>query len=440
MRIKYYPILAPVILLFSCTNRQETGETEITTWQNDKSAAISITLDDGSPNQFSQALPILNKLGIPATFYIITGDVASSEYHGKFIGRPVDDIIKGTTDTLTNKDNFFERASAIPFLGYKGTLSYHTDAGSLYEQGMLKEAYHLIDSGYQKVRNHEFKLAEGPDEGKKHLTWQAIKEYAAHGHEFASHTITHPRLSVLTEPNLIYELEKSKEELLKQLGERYTFSAECPYGTEDERVMSYALKIYPALRNRMPEEYLGELNRSSDTQPGTINKEYVQWQRGATTKTPLSLMKSWVDTVATHKNNWLVLVFHGVDGIGYEALPHELLEEYFMYMKQHEDKLWIATFADVTKYMRERTNATVNGKETGNTITVNLAHSLDKSMYDIPLTLRTYIPADWKQVQVKQGDKTQTVSSSTNSKGTFILYQLQPNKGTAELIGKNAKE
>ena len=144
-------------------------------------------------------------------------------------------------------------------------------------------------------------------------------------------------------------------------------------------------------------------------------------------------MKSWVDTVAAHQNNWLVLVFHGVDGVGWEALPHELLRDYFEFIKQHEDKVWIATFADVTKYMREKMNATVKGKEADNKIMVDLTHSLDKSMYDIPLTVRTYIPSDWKQVQVKQGDKTKTVSSGTNDKGTFVLYLLEPNKGTAEL-------
>jgi hypothetical protein len=43
--------------------------------------------------------------------------------------------------------------------------------------------------------------------------------------------------------------------------------------------------------------------------------------------------KSWVDTVEAHDNNWLVLVFHGVDGIGWEALPGSLLQEYFSYIK-----------------------------------------------------------------------------------------------------------
>jgi len=416
-------------LLFSINSFAQ--KTEITKWQDNKKAAISLTFDDGSPNQFSVALPMLNKLGIPATFFIITGDVGGSQYHGKFIGRPVADIIKETATVPTNKDNFFERASAIGFLGLKGSLAYHTNAGILYEAEKFDEAYKLIDTAYIKVRNKEFEPS-GNRERKPHLTWEAVKQYASQGHEFASHTVTHPRLAVLDEVNMIYELEKSKEEIRNKLGERYTFSAEGPYGTEDERAMIYAHKIYPALRNRMPESFLGELNRASKVQPGTIDKEYVQWQRGAVTKTGMPLMKSWVDTVEAHDNNWLVLVFHGVDGIGWEALPGSLLQEYFSYIRQHEDKSWIATFGDVTKYMRERMSASVKSEMVGKKINIELTHSLDQSMYDLPLTLRTAVPASWKKASVKQGSKTQDVSVNNG----FILYQLEPNKGVAEISGK----
>ena len=420
-----------VVALFFSLFYSYSQKTEITKWKNNKKAAISLTFDDGSPNQFSVALPMLNKLKIPATFFIITGDIGGSEYHGKFIGRAVADIIKGTADTPTNKENFFERASAIGFLGYKGTVSYHTNAGILYEGDKIEEAYKLIDTAYMKVRNNEFKPADD-QERTPHLTWEDVIKYAAQGHEFASHTITHPRLAVLDEPNMIYELEKSKEEIRKKLGEAYTFSAEGPYGTEDERAMSYAYKIYPALRNRMPEPYLGELNRSSKVQPGTVDKEYVQWQRGAVTKTSLPLMKSWVDTVQAHDNTWLVLVFHGVDGKGWEALPGSLLQEYFEYIKKHEDKSWIATFGDVTKYMRERMNAKVNAKMKGNNIEVDLTHSLDKSMYNLPLTLRTMVPSSWTKATVKQGDKIRNVMVSNGA----IIYDLDPGKGIAVISGK----
>lgn len=143
-------------------------------------------------------------------------------------------------------------------------------------------------------------------------------------------------------------------------------------------------------------------------------------------------MKSWVDTVEAHENNWLVLVFHGVDGKGWEALPGSLLQEYFEYIKKHEDKSWIATFGDVTKYMRERMNAKVNTMMKGNNIEVDLTHSLDKSMYNLPLTLRTMVPASWTKATVKQGDKT----SNVTVKNGAIVYDLDPGKGIAVISGK----
>jgi len=414
---------------------QKTGPTEITQWQYGKRAAVSLTYDDGSINQFTVALPMMNKLSLPATFFIITGQIPGSVYQGKFIGRPVDEIIRETATIPTNKENFFERASAVAFLGYTGTLQYHTNAGSIYDEHgeeKAEEAYKIIDDAYLKVRNGEFKPKSNQD-NRKGVTWDQIRSYAAQGHEFASHTVTHPRLAVLDEPNMIYELEKSKEEILKQLGPRYTFSAEGPYGTENERAMEYLLKIYPASRNRMPEPFLEELNRSNKMNPGDSKKEYVQWQRGATTKTPLPLMKSWIDTVAKHNNNWLVLVFHGVDGIGYEALPGTLLEEYFQYMKQKEKDLWIATFGDVTKYLRERMNTTVKVNETKQKITVSLNHNLDPSHYDLPLTLKSYIPTSWKTVKIKQGSKETTVTAQKDERGTFVQYQAVPNSAPVEI-------
>lgn len=424
-------------LMSACASKEEMmGQTQITRWQYGKTGAVSLTFDDGSINQFRQALPIMNRLKIPATFFIITGQIPGSQYQGKFIGRPVQEIIQETATIPTNKENFFERASAAGFLGYQGTIEYHAEAGSLYDAGKVEEAYQVIEDLYKKVRNREFKPGDkSKDEVNeaKGVSWEDIKTYAAQGHEFASHTVTHPRLAVLDEINMLYELEKSKEDIKNQLGPQYTFSAEGPYGTENERVMQYAYKVYPALRNRMPEPFLEELNRSSKMQPGISTKEYIQWQRGALTSTPLPLMKSWVDTLAAHDNMWLVLVFHGVDGIGWEALPHEMLDEYFQYIKKKEDMLWVATFADVTKYMRERMHAKIQEDKSNDKMMVHLTHSLDKTMYTIPLTLKTYVSADWKTVQVKQGDKAQQIQPKTDEKGAYILYQAVPNDEPVEL-------
>ena len=144
-------------------------------------------------------------------------------------------------------------------------------------------------------------------------------------------------------------------------------------------------------------------------------------------------MKAWVDTVATHKNNWLVLVFHGVDGIGYEALPHELLDEYFQYMKTKENNLWIATFGNVTKYMRERMAATIESQNSSNRITIILKHTLNQSLYNHPLTLRTYVPSSWKSVRMTQGEKLAKCQIKKDGADSYILYDAIPNAGPIEL-------
>jgi peptidoglycan/xylan/chitin deacetylase (PgdA/CDA1 family) len=427
-----YLLLFPFFFYYNNAN----GQTEITKWKDGKAGAVSITYDDGSINQFRYALPVMKRLNLPATFYIITGPIPGSKYQGKFIGRPVHDIITETVTVPTNADNYFERASAAKYLGYIGANAYYDSSAILYERGKETQAYEVTDSLYSKVRNGflkkgtELSMEVAQEKG---LTWDSIKTYASQGYEFASHTITHTHMAVLDTTNMFYELEKSKEDIKNHLGEKYIFTAEIPFGIEHPRAMKYSLRSYAALRNLMTDPYLQEINRGYKTQPGSSNKEYVQWQRGGTTKTSSQLMESWVDTTLAHDNIWLVLVFHGVDGLGYEALPHELLDTYFQYIKQHEDSLWVANFSDVAKYMRERMHASVNESKTRDRIIVHLQHSLDANTYNIPLTLKTYVPERWKKAAVKQGDFQKQFQTQKDNKGNYILYTVNPNKGAIEL-------
>ena len=183
---------------------------------------------------------------------------------------------------------------------------------------------------------------------------------------------------MLDDANLIYELERSREEILTHLGFQHTFSVECPYGTENERAVSFALERYPLARNFMPDAFVDDLDRASKKDPVASRKEYVRWQRGPVTATLMSLMKSWVDTTAAHKNIWLVLVFHGVDGIGWQPRTNADLKEYFGYIKSKEDRVWVATFQDVAKYMRERMHARSIPTAYGNVVSVDFARRFER--------------------------------------------------------------
>ncbi len=425
------------IWLVSCSG-QDLSETEITKWPHNKSGAVSLTFDDSTINHFRVALPMLNDFGFPGTFYLITGAIPESEHQGEFVGRDVNEIIAETAETPTNKENFFERASAVRYLGYQDVHQYHREAGQLFESGQTEEAYDAIDEGYRQVREGEFKRGEAinqylnnvlfVDPGTELITWKELKTFDGDFHEFGSHTVTHPYLAVLDEANIRYELERSREDISRHLGEEHIFSVEGPFGTENERVMKYLYEIYPASRNRMPEPFLEELNRGSVEDPAGSDKEYVQWQRGPLTDTPMDLMKSWVETTANHDNIWLVLVFHGIEGIGWEPKSEAEMEEFLTYISQYEEDLWVATFKDATKYIRQRMNADVTTNRNGDKIAVELKHDLGE-MYDLPMTLKTYVSFGTGEITIRQDETETVVQSQEDEQGWYVVYQAQPNAG-----------
>mgnify|MGYP005753647963 CR=1 FL=1 len=418
-----------VIFFISCTSHDpQVGKTEITKWHGNKTGAVSITFDDGIINQLTIAKPILDSLDLLATFYIITGKVEGSG-KGKFIGRDPAEIIKETATIPTDSSNFFERASLIAFTGTSEAEDYHARAGSLFEQGRVDQAYALIDEGYEKIRKGTIRDTDDVvfhNNVEDTTTWAQYKSYSDQGHEIASHTVTHPRLAVLDEVNMIYELEQSKADLLKFIGPESVFTAEGPYGTENERVMEYAHKIYPALRNRMPEDWLEEINRGSQMTPGESDKEYVQWQRGPITRTDVAQMKSWVDTLINHDHTWLVLVYHGVENLGWEPKTRQELVEYFSYLKEKEGKVWIAPFRDVTQYLRERKGTQVSTEVSSKSIAISLSSDLDPQVYRVPLTLKTYIPSEWTNVQGTQGDQKLEMAFGKDEMGSFVVYDVNP--------------
>lgn len=430
------------VLAFTACSGSTEVKTEIAKWQYDKHGAVSITYDDGSVNQFKVAVPIMNRLGLPGTFFINTGSLPGSEWTGRFVGRSIDDIIEETKTVPTDSVNFYERASAARYVPVKGANDYFTNAGIEIDAGRKAEACAIIEDFYRKVVRGELSpVSSNRGEGKANpdeLTWDKVRQHTAEGHEFASHMVTHPYMSALDEANIHYELDKSREELLKQVGIRATISAECPYGTGDGRAVGYAQKVYPALRNGMGLDYLYEIHRGIGESPVKPDCEYVQWQRGILTATSVDEMKEWVDVTAAQRNLWLVLVIHGVDGIGWEAMTSADMDTYFSYIAASEKNVWVATFGDVTRYIKERMHATVSSVRQGSRIVVTLDHTLDKALFDLPLTLKTDVNPAWKEVVVEQGNQMVTVPVVNDGKQTWVTYQALP--GGGEIVLEQASQ
>ncbi|MEX2260836.1 MAG: polysaccharide deacetylase family protein [Bryobacteraceae bacterium] len=426
------------LLLVAALRGQETPHTEITKWQDGKQACVSPTFDDSSINQFRIGIPLLNERGLPATFFIVTGNIPGSRYRASFVGRPMMDIIRESASVPTTKENLFERTSLLNHLRTAQRVEEIGEfnaqrLGRLIRDGKFDEAGRAVDGFMAKLHQSGATYAVRERERTRdRFTWDDFRRFAAQGHEFASHTVTHPYMTALDEANNVYEIEKSIEDIREQMGARHTFSIECPYGIHDERVRPFAESRVPLTRNWVSDDFMDGIMRGDSRDPKSSTREYVQWQRGPHADTPLETMKGWVDT-SIEGGVWLVLVFHGIEGIGYEALPTETVRAYFDYIREREGRMWVATFQDGAKYARERMNSKVTARMAGDAIEVSVSHSLDPKLYDLPLTARTAIPADWKVVRFRQGDDVRWVPVHREGGKTFVIYRIAPNGSVARL-------
>jgi len=302
--------------------------------------------------------------------------------------------------------------------------------GVQYDGGKYKEVYSIIDSAYAVLRAsghvYNFEPRKVKLDTGYHLTWDILQKVEEERHEIANHSVSHPYMPVMSMPNLEYEIQKCSDDMEQHLGVKRILSIECPYGVDNQRVLNYAFKMFPFVRNGLRDNFIKEILRGEPGGPVSKDKSYVQWQRGPLSKTPLSKMEGWIDTTM-EDSAWLVLVFHGVQGIGWEAMPEERYAAYFDYIKSKEDSLWVATFQDAYKYVRERMNAKVRSKSGSGEITVTLTHNLDRSIYNLPLTLRTSVPDTWQSAMVRQGEAKIEVKVKREGAMAFVQFRAMPN-------------
>ena len=422
-------------------------QTEITKWQDGKLAAVSITFDDSTINQFRIAVPLLNERGLPATFFVITGEIPGSKNHPTFVGRTIMEIIRESETVPTNRQNALERSSMLRYLGEVQRVEVvlknfkPNGAGSLIEKGEFAhfdavlaalrrtgETYAVGSKPFVPVRSQE----DGRPAAQGGLTWDELRNVAAQGHEIANHLVSHAHTPGLDEANIRYEAEKAEEDLRAHLGPKHTFSIESAYGIHDARVEKILVPRFPLTRNWVSDEFMDGIFRGDRRDPVQTTRPYVQWQRGPLSKTTIEEMTGWVDK-SLESGAWLVLVIHGVEGIGWEPVPAARLKSYFDDIKAREDRLWVATFQDAAKYARERMGSSVTTRRAGDAIEVSVTHSLDPKLYDLALTARTAVPPDWTSAQFTQGKTTRKLAVQRDGRQSFVMYRVAPNSGLVRL-------
>ncbi len=122
-------------------------------------------------------------------------------------------------------------------------------------------------------------------------------------------------------------------------------------------------------------------------------------------------MLALVDT-ALAKGEMEYNVFHGVGG-DWLVTPTEVFTALLDKLEAHKDDLWVTDTISWHQYTAERKSAEVKVLEAGkDRIRLRLTSKEDPAFYDLPLTLSTQVPPEWKQCRVTQGGKSTTVPTA----------------------------
>lgn len=144
--------------------------------------------------------------------------------------------------------------------------------------------------------------------------------------------------------------------------------------------------------------------------------------------------KSAAETVAVvdaaiKKGEMAQLVFHGVGG-DWLVTPVEWFTALLDKLEAEKDQVWVTDVVSWHQYLTERNTAEIKSLSSDkNSVSLELICKADSTLYNLPLTLSTKVPADWKNCAVTQGSNSNTVTVQ----GGVVQYAALPGGGAITL-------
>ena len=242
---------------------------------------------------------------------------------------------------------------------------------------------------------------EAAQQGKPRMTWAQMKEMADKGHEISSHSWSHANLKHLGLDEVKVEVEKNDSIIRAMVGKKpNTFCY--PFNSFNEDVLRIA----------------------SAGRVGTRTEQYAVG--GEVSKSTVESLDKWVKELMI-SGEWGVTMIHGISS-GYDFFSNpEVLWEHWRRVKSRENKIWVATFAEVSAYVKERKNVQLDVVKTESSYKVTPHLRLDAKLFTIPLTM--VVKNGKSQIKVKQDGKALPVRMA----GEEVLFDFNPYGGVISI-------
>jgi peptidoglycan/xylan/chitin deacetylase (PgdA/CDA1 family) len=251
--------------------------------------------------------------------------------------------------------------------------------------------------------------------------WPALQKAAEQGHEIGSHTVTHTNnLNKMPVEQQEKELVKSQETINSRITGQKCLTIAYPYCQPLDKVLTE--KYYIAARHCQ-----GYIEANTPKNMYEISS-IICGKQGAV-KTAADFNARFERAAA--QKGWCVFLIHGIDDDGgYSSLSSESLRAGLEYLKAHKDKFWVATFADVARYIRERNDVSVaESSNADNSITLKVTDTLDDAIYNYPLTLRRPLPDGWMAAKVSQNGHSVDASFIEVNSVKYVMFDALPDGG-----------
>ncbi len=116
----------------------------------------------------------------------------------------------------------------------------------------------------------------------------------------------------------------------------------------------------------------------------------------------------------------------------------DILNESKTVSTNKENAIWIASFQDAYKYIRERMNCRISESVSREEIMLTLECPLEpETVYNMPLTLKTPVPDEWEMVKIVQNNNIQRKKPVEEENKKFVIYNACPGAYHVSLTNAN---
>ncbi len=227
------------------------------------------------------------------------------------------------------------------------------------------------------------------------VQWQQV---ARRGHEIGCHTYSHAFLTSLPEEALQRQIQDAKGIIEHWIGEGNCRMFRAPSATS------------PAAEKLIRELFpLNAVNLGRDDKViCTVPRTYGD-------------VKRQIDQTIADRGIYLP-IWHGV-GADFTKISTEDFQHVLQYLDERRAVVWVATMSEVARYVGLRQQAVVSS-EGG--IHLVLPPGMDIKRFNVPLWLRTTVPAEWTTVCLRRGLSCAVVPTVAAPGGRIIDYLVAP--------------